>query len=109
MSEHVLPLVRLSLDRSRTRRRVLLALASLRAGYVGQLAQVAGVRRERVRAVLVGGPPAFSEALSLVASGCALSRWDGRGVVYEITPRGARQARAPQRARCRAGRGRSGG
>lgn len=93
MSDPMPPRVRLSFARSRTRRRVLLALASLREGYLGQLAEVAGASRRRTRAVLLGQMPDFAPSLSLVELGLALVEWDGRGMVYRVTPRGLREAR----------------
>ena len=85
--------VRLSLQRSRTRRRVLLALVSLGEGYVGQIAAVARVQRVRVKAVLVGAPPAFAADLSMERVGLAEGAWDGRGFVWRPTPRALREAR----------------
>lgn len=83
-----------ALRRSRTRLRVLLTLASVGSGYVGQLARMTGVPAHRVRGCLLGDEPYYRVGHSLVPLGLAREVATENGRHYEITTRGLRFARS---------------
>lgn len=83
-----------SFVRSPRRKRLLILLSSLGEAYLGQLARLLGAPPHRVKALLHGRPPSYSEDLSLVELGLARERWTAQGRAYEITPKGRRKARS---------------
>lgn len=83
----------LSIRRSRNRRNVLLALASLSLTYRGPLAQAAGVSFSQLMGVLYGSPGTYRPGLALVPLGLAREVPGPNGRAIEITERGRRKAR----------------
>jgi predicted transcriptional regulator with HTH domain len=82
-----------SFVRSRTRRRVLLALSSLSEASPSQLARAARVDERRLRWVVHGHLPEFSPGLSLGGLGLVVEGVSDAGFrVFRITAAGRRQA-----------------
>lgn len=85
----------LSLHRSRNRQRVLLMLSSLSEARPRQLARAVGIDCQRLKWMMHGHLPEYSEALSLIGLGLVREERDANGGRrYVITERGRRKARS---------------
>lgn len=84
----------LSLRKSRGRRVVMMSLNAVGETYLGHLARMTGIERNRVRYILHGRLPYYRLDLSLVAQGLVEPVLTATGRIYRITTKGRRKARS---------------